>query len=338
MNDDTIDVPIPGEPHQTGPTLTSQQSPSEEFGPAVRAAGAVLWRDGANGAEVAVVHRPRYDDWSLPKGKLDTAELAAEAAVREVREETGFGCVLQRTLQQVRYPVPAHSTPQGTATKVVDYFAAHASGGEFVAGNEVDELRWIPVAQARELLTYPHDGTVLDAFTAAPTDVHSVLLVRHAKAGKRSDWNDDDTLRPLTDAGRAQRDVLHRLLPLFGPRRVHSAPRVRCVDTVAPVAADLGGDVVAEPLLSEEGYAQNPHAGLRRLLDIARLPGASVVCSQGGVIPDVVERLLLAEGRDPGDVPSKKGSVWTLTLHGGSGTNGTDPGLRLVAADYVSEP
>ncbi|QGK72375.1 NUDIX domain-containing protein [Allosaccharopolyspora coralli] len=318
--------------------MTSRRSPDDEFGPAVRAAGAVLWRDGKNGAEVAVVHRPRYDDWSLPKGKLDKGELAAEAAVREVREETGFECVLQRTLRQVRYPVPAHSAPQGTATKVVDYFAAHSCGGEFVAGNEVDELRWIPVAQAPELLTYPHDGTVVDAFTAVPTDVHTLLLVRHAKAGKRSDWHDDDTLRPLTDAGRAQRDVLHRMLPLFGPRRVHSAPRTRCVDTVAPVAADLGVDVVAEPLLSEEGYAEDPAVALRRLIDLARLPGTSVVCSQGGVIPDVVESLLLAEGHNPGEVPSKKGSVWTLTLHGGSATNGTGPGLRLVTADYVPEP
>ncbi|MER5394658.1 NUDIX hydrolase, partial [Saccharopolyspora sp. NPDC002686] len=225
--------------------------PTDVPGRTVRAAGAVLWRDGSGGPEVAVVHRPRYEDWSLPKGKLDPGELPAHAAVREVAEETGFSCVLSRFLTRVNYAVPAAG---GTAEKVVDYFAARACGGSFAPNSEVDELRWLPVARARELVSYPHDGRVLDVFEQLPTELATVLLVRHAKAGKRSDWNGDDVLRPLTEAGRQQRDALHSLLPLFGPTRVHSAPRLRCEQTVAPIAADLGVDIEPEPLFSEEGF------------------------------------------------------------------------------------
>lgn len=308
----------------------------------VRAAGAVLWRDGAGGLEVAVVHRPRYDDWSLPKGKLDPGELPAHTAAREVTEETGFSCVLSRFLTRVTYEVPAVG---GTAPKVVDYFAARAGGGAFAPNDEVDVLRWAPVAEARELLSYPHDGRVLDAFEQLPAALSTVLLVRHAKAGKRSEWSGDDVLRPLSAAGQRQRDALHSLLPLYGPVRVHSAPRVRCQQTVAPVAADLGVEIADEPLFSEEGYRADPSAAVARMLRIAAGPGPVVVCSQGGVIPDLVARLARSgplrgrPGLRPEEVASRKGSVWTLSFSPDPAPgNGSAPALRLVAADYLADP
>ncbi|WP_093146706.1 NUDIX hydrolase [Saccharopolyspora antimicrobica] len=309
--------------------------PTDAPGRTVRAAGAVLWRDGTGGPEVAVVHRPRYDDWSLPKGKLDPGELPAHAAVREVAEETGFSCVLTRFLARTGYDVPA---PGGTAPKVVDYFAARASGGSFARNDEVDELRWLPVAGARELVSYPHDGRVLEAFEQLPAESATVLLVRHAKAGKRSDWAGDDALRPLTEAGERQRDALHSLLPLFGPVRVYSAPRVRCEQTVAPIAADLGTPIGTEPLFSEEGYLADPDAAVARMLRVAAGAGPALVCSQGGVIPDLVARLADSGGLTGlGEVASRKGSVWTLTFRRAAGDNGAAP-LRLAAADYLPDP
>lgn len=320
----------------------------------IRAAGAVLWRPGTDGApEVAVVHRPRYDDWSLPKGKLDPGETAAHAAAREVLEETGFGCVLSGFLSRVSYEVPGAG---GGTGKQVDYFIARAGDGHFEVNDEVDDLVWAALPKARELLNYPQDRHVLDEFTALPDDPVTLLLVRHAKAGKRSDFDGDDTLRPLSGAGRRQRDALHSWLPLFGPERVYAAPRVRCEQTVQPLAADLGIEVAPEPLLSEEGYLEDPASAVHRLLRIAAGAGTAVVCSQGGVIPDLVGRLVESAALHPaepgdgprdvpavgdavsGDVVSAKGSVWTLRfsrdVHTG---NGSGPLLRLVSAAYLAD-
>lgn len=127
--------------------------------PAVRAAGAVLWRRRADAeVEVAVIHRPRYDDWSLPKGKLDPGETALEAALREVFEETGQAARPGASLGEVRYVQRRGGRPR---EKVVSYWVMEALGGEHVPGDEVDALRWLPPAAAAELLSYPHDRALL---------------------------------------------------------------------------------------------------------------------------------------------------------------------------------
>ncbi|SDQ71833.1 NUDIX hydrolase [Actinopolyspora saharensis] len=310
----------------------------DEGAPTIHAAGAVLWRATQEGEpEVAVVHRPRHGDWSLPKGKLDPGETLAHAAAREVSEETGLDCVLSRHLRRISYTVP---TPEGCrARKFVHYFAARARPGEFVANEEVDRMHWVPVTRAHEWLTYTDDNSVLDSFRSLPRSLSTVLLVRHAKAGKRADFAGDDDLRPLSSQGWAQQPALHTLLSLFGPERVHSAPRVRCEQTVASIAEELGGHVEPEPTLSEEAYRADPEAGRQRLLRIASTHETAVVCSQGGVIPDLIGRLAKSAGVDPGEVNSRKASVWVLSfLPGTHEDEGTGPTPRLVAADYFPEP
>jgi len=299
-------------------------------GSIVRAAGAVLWRDGGDGVEVAVVHRPRYDDWSLPKGKLDPGETMPGTAVRELREETGYRAVLGRHLKTVRYQVSA-------GPKVVEYYSAAAMSGAFTPGDEVDELRWLPVRDARKLLSYPADGEVLDAFEALPSTLSTLLLVRHAKAGKREEWTGDDDLRPLSPAGLRQAAAVRAFVPLFGGNRVYAAPRLRCVQTVQGVADDLGVESHQEPLLAEEGYWRDPARSSARLLAIVAAGGTPVVCSQGGVIPDLVAWLAEQSGvalpeRKGAKVPSKKGSVWVLSF----GLGQSNGGPHLVAADYYS--
>jgi len=302
----------------------------------VRAAGAVLWRATGQATEVALVHRPRYDDWSLPKGKLDPGETIAEAAVREVREETGFTAVLGRYLARTAYPVPARHG-SGTVPKTVDYFAAEAVSGEFEANDEVDELRWLDPSAAEKLLTRPEDVRVLRAFCELPVGLTTLVLVRHAKAGKRDDWSGDDDLRPLSEAGRRQAAALRRVLSLFGPDRVLSAPRLRCVQTVHGVAEDVTAEVRHEPLFSEEGYWPDPVLGVARLLAVAGDGGTPVVCSQGGVIPDLVSALADRDGVElsaarGGVVPSKKGSFWVLSFRPPTASEGP----VLLAADYHS--
>lgn len=131
----------------------------------VPAAGGVLWRptDGSEPAvEIAVIHRPRHGDWSLPKGKLDQGETWTDAAAREVFEETGYRVRIGARLGEVTYPKTA---PDGSpGRKVVRYWAMEAVDGAFSPDEEVDALEWLPPAEARERLSYDRDRGVLDAF------------------------------------------------------------------------------------------------------------------------------------------------------------------------------
>ena len=286
----------------------------------VLAAGAVLWR----GHEVALVHRPRYDDWSLPKGKREPGESIWATAVREVAEETGYPCFLGRYLGQLRYSV---SRPV-EATKVVEYFVARVAGpGKFEPSKEVDELRWLRVGEAAELLSYDGDRAILRAFTELPPDLRTLLLVRHAVAGDRASWDGPDDLRPLDDAGRAQTAVLHELLPLFGVDRIHSAPLVRCVQTVEALAVDRHLPIHLEPLFSEADYDEAK--ALARLREIVAGGGTPVISSQGGVIPGLLSRLANESGLLLPHARSAKGSTWLLSCA---------PDGHLHAATYIPNP
>jgi len=289
----------------------------------VHAAGAVLWRPGNadsadQDAEIAVIHRPRYDDWSLPKGKVDPGETAPVAAVREVFEETGQHSILGRRLDLVSYPID-----QGV--KKVYYWVARATGGEFAPGNEVDQLVWLPVADAMKKLDYAQDRKVLRRFTKKPADTRTLLVVRHGTAGRKSRFKGDDAKRPLDKRGRAQAEALVQQLLAFGATQVHAADRVRCHQTVEPLAEDLGVPVDNEPTLTEEAYAKNAKRGRRRMLEIAEQQGTSVVCTQGKVIPDLIAWWCDRDGVRPDKSRNHKGSTWVLSLSGG----------RLVAADHI---
>jgi 8-oxo-dGTP pyrophosphatase MutT (NUDIX family)/phosphohistidine phosphatase SixA len=295
--------------------------------PALIAAGAVVWRRSPSGdIQVAVVHRPRYDDWSLPKGKPHSGEALPVTAVREVAEETGHTVTLGPRLGSTHYPIPA-------GEKVVHYWAARPTGGSFQPSDEVDELRWLSPAKATDLLSHPHDRMLLGGLDGATAVTSTVLLVRHAEAGESDKCAGDDDLRPLTTVGQRQAEVLRTLLPLFGARRVFSAPPLRCLQSVEGLAAGLGVPIITEPRLSEEGYRADPAAGLARLIEIAAEPGGvAVVCSQGGVIPDLVRKLADGAGLTLLDVPSRKGTYWGLFFG-----NGSPAPLILLAADYYHD-
>lgn len=302
--------------------------------PSLIAAGAAMWRTSpASEIEVAVVHRPALDDWSIPKGKRRSGETLPATAVREVAEETGHTVTLGARLGSRQYRVS-----QGE--KVAHYWAARPTGGGFHPGDEVDELRWVSLATAAELLSYQRDRTLLAPLERASAATATVLLVRHAEAGTRENWRGDDDLRPLTAEGHQQAEALRTLLSLFGARRVYCAPPLRCRQSVESLAADLDVPIVTEPGLSEEGYLADPAAGLARLLEIAAEPGGpAVVCSQGGVIPDLVRNLTDSAGlKDtaggPHEVPHQKGSYWGLFFRGESPA----PPVLLAADYYGPEP
>ncbi|WP_240430714.1 NUDIX hydrolase [Mycobacterium shigaense] len=289
----------------------------------VYAAGAVLWQlanaDPANPKlEVAVIHRPRYEDWSLPKGKVDPGETAPMAAVREVLEETGQHCVLGRRLVSVSYPIE-----QGV--KKVYYWAARSIGGEFAPGKEVDELIWLPVDEAMRKLDYAQDRKVLRRFTKQPEDTKTVLIVRHGTAGRKSRFSGDDRKRPLDKRGRAQAEALVPQLMCFGATDVYAADRLRCHQTVEPLAEELGVTIHNEPALTEEAYAKNSKRARHRALEIAQHEGTPVICTQGRVIPDLIAWWCERDGVRPDKSRNHKGSTWVLSLAGG----------RLIAADHI---
>ncbi|MDI3314260.1 MAG: NUDIX hydrolase [Mycobacterium sp.] len=305
-------------------------------GTTIGAAGAVVWREGSDAAvEVAVIHRPRYDDWSLPKGKIDPGETEPVTVVREVLEETGHRVHLGRRLHRVSYPVE-----QGI--KRVRYWAARSLGGQFTPGREVDDLLWLTIPDAAAKLSYEHDRKVLRRFAKLPADTHTVLIVRHGSAGSKKLFPGNDAERPLDKKGRAQAEALVGQLLAFGATAVHAADKLRCHQTMEPLAEELGVAIVNEPTLTAEAYAENPGRARGRVMQIAGLddvesarsgrPGpmggthTPVICTQGEVIPDLIAWWCGRDGVRPDKSRNRKGSIWVLSLYAG----------HLVAADHLA--
>jgi len=301
-------------------------SPGKPVKANIFAAGAVLWRkspDNPDEIEIALIHRPKYEDWSFPKGKLDPGETAVVAALREVQEETGIRGRLGRHLGALTYPIPGHRR-----LKRVEYWAAEVRDGEFAANSEVDEMRWLPVSEVADELSYPMDRRMLRRFTAQPPDTATLLLVRHAKAGSRKRYKGDDTTRPLDANGRRQADALVAQLDAFGATDITSADRTRCIQTVEPLARMLDTTVRLDSLLSEESYSADPAAARTRVRKIAARGGVQVICSQGGVIPDLLEWWADVDGIALPPARNRKASTWVLSLSGG----------KLIAADHIDSP
>jgi 8-oxo-dGTP diphosphatase len=290
---------------------------------AVLAAGAVLWRPNGDPAapEIAIIHRPRYDDWSLPKGKLDPGETEPVTAVREILEETGYASHLGRRLTAVSYPVEE-------GIKKVRYWAARCVDGAFTPNAEVDELKWLPASEAMKQLEYPYDRKVLRRFVKGPVDTHTMLIVRHGTAGSKSRYKGDDRKRPLDKHGRAQAESLVGVLLAFGADTLYAADRVRCHQTLAPLAEELGATIHDEPLLTEEAYPENRKAARHRVLEIAAAGGTPVICTQGKVIPDLIAWWCERDEVRPDKSRNRKGSAWVMSLADG----------RLVAADHIGSP
>ena len=283
----------------------------------IAAAGGVVWRMTRSGVRVAVIHRPHRRDWSLPKGKLLDRESTLVAAHREVVEETGLQVAVQHRLGQSRYRI-------GSSTKTVTYWAMHHLGGTFVPNAEADLLRWVSPDKAVELLTFAGDRTVVDMFTARPAPDSAILLVRHAKAGKRSSWKKDDRLRPLDSHGRVQAEAVGQIGALFAPRRALAAPLVRCEQTIAPLAGALKLTVRAAPRFSDAQFERHPNRTVEALNAMSRSHRVTAVASQGVVVPGLVDYLCPQRARHD----SRKGSLWALFFADG----------QLVATDYYERP
>jgi 8-oxo-dGTP pyrophosphatase MutT (NUDIX family)/phosphohistidine phosphatase SixA len=267
------------------------ESPPPASGPDVLAAGAVVVRRGEVEREVLLVHRPKYDDWSFPKGKQERDEHITATAVREVLEETGVEIRLARPLRPQLYAV------SGGRQKKVQYWIGQVVGDDDVStyevNEEVDEVGWFPVHEAKERLTYLDDLDLLEQWAELPKRTTALLVVRHAKAVKRGQWGHADPKRPLNDVGEAQAAALSPVLLAYGVAHVVSSPSTRCLQTVRPYAEEqvLGVDEYDE--LSEEGHDKHRAARLlERVLDSTE---PTVICSHRPVLPDLFDLLGFAE-------------------------------------------
>jgi 8-oxo-(d)GTP phosphatase len=278
----------------------------------IRASGGVVVRPSGDGSvEVLIIHRPHYDDWSLPKGKDDRGETAEQAALRELHEETGYRARIVAKLGDQHYTV-GNGRP-----KIVAYFIMRPTTFDgFDKGDEVDVTRWVDLETAAEMLSYDHDRQLLDD----PRIAHAarsgtVFLVRHAHAGDRSTWDGDDRLRPITKKGRTQSKAIATGLARRGVGAIHSSPYVRCVQTVEPLAKLSKLPIIENDLLGE-GSDTSKLIGF-----LAANAGTDLVlCSHGDVIPELLDRLARRgmELRSPtGTFECRKASTWEIEIDGG---------------------
>lgn len=285
----------------------------------VRAAGGLVLRQGERGLEVLLVHRPAYEDWSLPKGKLEPGEPERDAAFREVAEETGLRCLFGREVGTTEY-----ADSRGRA-KQVRYWAMVAPGQEPVAANEIDDVCWASPAEAADRLDYGHDRKLLDSLgDAVGKQQEDVFLVRHAKAGNREKWQEPDELRPLTKPGWQQAEALGGVLAGERVAALVSSPYVRCVQTLEPL-----GDALDLPVQEHDALAEGgPYPPALELVGSVAALGP-VALSTHGDVQEVSVQSLAARGVPlEGPLDFAKGSTWVLTVRLG----------EVVAGRYAPPP
>lgn len=275
--------------------------------PEIIAAGAVLWRQAEDTVELALIHRPKYDDWSFPKGKLKKGESLLQAARREVCEETGIIPVLGRPL------APSFYYKSGRL-KRVDYWAATATDNQVQAvmdAAEVDRLEWVPMEEAAERLTHERDLPVLRDFAEGPLQTVPLVLVRHGAGIAKKDWPDADELRPLNYQGRARATELAEQLVNFAPSRAYSATSARCLQTLLPLAVAEGIELTAIAELTEDptktgAVAQRCHEELAKGV-------STVVCGRGDSMSDLLRHLCDLLGvAVPVEAPLERGDCWIV--------------------------
>ncbi len=234
-----------------------------------------------------MAHRPRYDDWTFPKGKPESGEDLAATAVREVAEETGLRVRLGHPLPDTTYLI-------SEGPKVVSYWAARTVGPEpeFKPNKEVDKIKWVRLGEARKLLTYVHDIELLDAFAELRESkahrTRTLIVLRHAKAKARDSWKGDDLERPLNSVGTAQAAALTPILNAYGVRRVISSPALRCTQTVEPFAHGISTFLEIDDRLSEDTRFSQVNRSLSAMLDHKK---PVVVCTHRPTMPWVFDAL-----------------------------------------------
>jgi 8-oxo-dGTP diphosphatase len=276
--------------------------------PAIIAAGGVVWRRDIEGEiEVLLVHRPRYDDWSLPKGKLEEGEALISCAYREILEETGLSIKLGPFVGVVEYYVP-------DGLKQVSYWSASLveDKSAFHPNEEVDQILWLDLESAAFKATRESDKEILERFALTPYDSSAMIMLRHAKALERTEWQGEDEDRPLQLVGQLQAKRMHSLYQVFGVDEIHTSDAVRCLDTVAQMAKTLQLTPIITNAVSEYTYKKNKEKSIDYAKDLIKKNKQVVLCSHNPVLPRMMERLTKKIDFDYPDNKLLPGEAWVL--------------------------
>lgn len=254
----------------------------------VLAAGTLPWRVRSGQLQVLLIHRPEYDDWSWPKGRLAPNETLPETAWRETKEEVGLRLSLGIPLGVIRY-----KNPDGKSRKEVWYWAARVVDKKPTPDRkEVDQTRWATVDQARSLLSKEVDQKPLDILAQA-YDAHQLatipfIVLRQAKPIPAESWTKDEVDRPLAESGYTQAKAVARLLRAWKPTRIVTSKYKRSLETIAPYVKKHGGAVRTKRWLNIKVASNHPkHLTQRLHQELKRLEPA-IICSQ----PSVIKRVL----------------------------------------------
>ena len=252
----------------------------------ILAAGAVLWRKSEKKKiEVLIIHRPKYDDWTFPKGKAEIGEPLIACAYREVLEETNIETAFGPYLGEVEY-----LTNDGK--KKVSYWAAKViKEKEFNPNAEVDQLKWVEVKKVKELLTLNTDKKILEQFLKIEPDTKPFILLRHAKAVTRDEWQGEDDDRPLDSYGQNQAKRLLAMYQVFNLEQIHSSDAVRCYDTVVAIAKGLNIKLEVTGKLSEDTYKKDKEKAFDYAKDLIKLNKSVLLCSHNPILPKMLNKL-----------------------------------------------
>lgn len=292
--------------------------------PIIYAAGAVLWRIGAKKKiEIALIHRPRYGDWSLPKGKLDANETMIGCAYREVMEETGHAAIFGPEIGDATYVVDG-------VTKLVKYWSAQAVGEPTGKPDpvEIDEILWLTPSDARKKLTLDDDRSIVDFFLEFGTGTTALVLLRHAKAIKSEDWDGEDGDRPLANIGQIQaKRLLSKYLP-YAIKEVHSSDAMRCIETIEPMTRALQMHPIFSTDLSEYRFAKDKEVALEYAQDLMNRNQSAIICSHNPILPKLLKKLIGKKNFKELDQKLEPAEAWVLHHRDG----------EIIAIDWVSAP
>ena len=288
----------------------------------IRAAGALLWRDNSDlSIEVALIHRPRYDDWSLPKGKLEMGETALQCAYREVQEETGIRATFTRQLGTVEYE-------ESGQEKRVKYWAAHCAltNSEFVPNEEVDQMRWLSPSQALEQATHDSDKSIIEKFMSEEQHTDTLIILRHTKSLERGDWDEADSHRTLDETGFDQAQLLIKHLEPFAIDELYTSDYTRCVQTVTPLAHARGLSITTVPSLNEESFELDPEKAISFANALKQDEKNILICSHNPVIPSMLRGILNTKLKNKDLIKLEPGDAWIVHRVRG----------EIVGLDYLS--
>jgi len=273
----------------------------------INAAGAVIWRKKKKEVQIALVHRPRYDDLSLPKGKQDPGEALISCAYREVMEETNLKVTFGPYVGDTEYFV-------ADGLKKVYYWSARVADDspEFHPNEECDQLEWFTIEDAIEKATRDSDREIIEQFLNIPYDSYPLIMLRHAKALAREEWQGEDEDRPLDQLGQQQARRMLSLYQVYGLTQIHTSDAVRCHDTVEQMAKALDLSLTITNKVSEYTWKKNKEKAIDYAKELIKENEPIVLCSHNPVLPRMMEKLTK---RIDFDYPSNKlepGEAWIL--------------------------